>query len=77
MGIGNNEHSFKGAVEELEGAICLNSSPVSLKSSFSFVCATCHWLMGVDIPEPNLINYVLDLVSAISLLFAMYVLVQW
>ena len=28
----------KGAVEGAEGAICLNGSPGSLKSSLSFVC---------------------------------------
>ena len=28
----------KGAVEGVEGAICLNGSPGSLKSSLSFVC---------------------------------------
>ena len=31
-------HKTKGAVEGAEGAICLNVSPGSPKSSFSFVC---------------------------------------
>ena len=31
-------HKPKGAVEGVEGAICLNGSPGSPKSSLSFVC---------------------------------------
>ncbi len=31
-------YKTKGAFEGAEGAICLNGSPGSLKSSFSFVC---------------------------------------
>ena len=33
-----HKHKPKGAVEGANGAICLNGSPGSLKSSFSFVC---------------------------------------
>ena len=41
-------HKPKGAVEGAEGAICLNGSPGSLKSSLSFVCVC---ILGIKIKD--------------------------